>query len=173
LKLNGGQKRSGGSDGSKHPLLRPERSLHREIGNRIGGDDVPTLGISRSKERPLVQEERSEGRWEEERTSGRGGGDGHPFTCSFDRKDLSIERSGTVSVATTSPHTEFPDRRSGRLIRRSGDGGGGHHGRSVMDFSFCDGDFSFTRGEEEERGRRRRSVQIQKACLLLREAPIF
>ena len=50
-------------------------------------------------------------------------------------------RSGTVSVATTSPHTEFLDRRSGRLIRRSGDGGGGHHGRSVMDFCFCDGDF--------------------------------
>jgi hypothetical protein len=75
--LNGGQR----NDGSKHPLLRPERSLHREIGNRIGGDDVPTRGIPRSKERPLVQEERSEGRWEEERTSGCGGSDGskHPL----------------------------------------------------------------------------------------------
>jgi hypothetical protein len=41
-------------------------------------------------------------------------------TRSFDRKDLSIERSGTASVATTSPHAEFPVRRSGRLFRRSG-----------------------------------------------------
>jgi hypothetical protein len=62
------------------------------IGNRIGDDDVPTrgIGIPQSKEQPLVQEERSEGKLEKERTSGRGGGDGHPFTCSFDRKDLSI-----------------------------------------------------------------------------------
>jgi hypothetical protein len=36
-------------------------------------------------------------------------------SCSFNRKDLSIERSGTVSVATTSPHTEFPGQRSGCL----------------------------------------------------------
>jgi hypothetical protein len=101
--------------------------------------------------------------------------DAMPNSRSFNRKDLSIERSGTVSVATTSPHTEFPDRRSGRLIRRSGDGGGGHHGRLVMDSSvFVIEIFSFTRERRmEERGRRRRSVQIQKACLLLREAPIF
>jgi hypothetical protein len=45
-------------------------------------------------------------------------------SCAFDQKDLSRERSGTASVATTSPHAEFPDRRSGRLIRRSSDGGG-------------------------------------------------
>jgi hypothetical protein len=97
---------------------------------------------------------------------------------SFDQKDLSIERSGTASVATTSPHTEFPDRRSGSLIRRSNNGGGGHHGRSVdravMDFLFCDGDFF-----RSQEGRRRmnqgggRSVQIQKACLLLGKARTF
>jgi hypothetical protein len=41
-------------------------------------------------------------------------------TRSFDRKDLSIERSGTASVAMTSPHAEFLGQRSGRLFRRSG-----------------------------------------------------
>jgi hypothetical protein len=41
-----------------------------------------------------------------------------PNSRSFDQKDLSIERSGTASVATTSPHAEFPDRRSGRLKER-------------------------------------------------------
>jgi hypothetical protein len=75
-----------------------------------------------------------------------------PNFRSFDRKDLSIERSGTVSVATTSPHTEFPDQRSGRLIRRSGDGGGGHHGRSVMDFSFCDEIFRSQEGRRRNEG---------------------
>jgi hypothetical protein len=36
---------------------------------------------------------------------------------------LSPERSGTASVATTSPHAEFPDQSCGCLIRRSGNGG--------------------------------------------------
>jgi hypothetical protein len=125
---------------------------------RLGGDDVPTRRIPRSKERPLDPKER---RWR--RNEG-----GHPWLSaevkvdamgpnsrSFDRKDLSIERSGTVSVATMSPsHTEFPGqrsgcliRRSGCLIRRSGDGGSGHHGRLVMDSSvFVIEIFLFTRG---------------------------
>jgi hypothetical protein len=80
---------------------------------------------------------------------------------SFDRKDLSLspekERSGTASVATTSPHAEFPDRGSGRLFRRSGNGRrrGGHHGQLVMDFGFCDRDFFVHKKErrrEEEGG---------------------
>jgi hypothetical protein len=57
------ERASGGGDwwwASIHVLLWPERSLNWEIRNRIGGDDVPTHGIPRSKERPLVQEER---RW--------------------------------------------------------------------------------------------------------------
>jgi hypothetical protein len=32
-----------------------KNSREKEIRNRIGGDDVPTHGIPRSKERPLVQ----------------------------------------------------------------------------------------------------------------------
>jgi hypothetical protein len=125
--------------------------------NGIGGDDVPTRQIPQSKERPLDPKERR-WRWNE---------GGHPWLSaevevdamapnsrSFDRKDLAIERSGTVSVATTSPNTEFPSQRSGRLIRRSGDGGDGHHGRLVMDSSvFVIEIFSFTRERRmEDRG---------------------
>jgi hypothetical protein len=42
-------------------------------------------------------------------------------------------------------------------------------------FCFCGRDFFVHKREEDggARRRRRRSVQIQKACLLLREAPIF
>jgi hypothetical protein len=68
---------------------------------------------------------------------------------SFDWKVLSLKRSGTASVVTTSPHAEFPDQRSGRLFGRSSNGGGMKAAIMVLfgdGLVFCDSNFLFTRG---------------------------
>jgi hypothetical protein len=96
-----------------------------------------------------------------------------PNSRSFDWKDLSIERSGTVSVATMSPHTEFPGQTSGRLFRRSGDGGGSHHGRSVMVFRFCDRDFFVHKKERRSEQGSREVCPNSKGLSVAKRSPNF
>jgi hypothetical protein len=100
LKLNGGQKRSRGSDGSKLPLLQLERSLsslEREIRNGIGGEERPFERAAMDADKRRQNRRRERGRRRRKGVVGGGRSDAMaPNSRSFDRKDLSIERSGTV-----------------------------------------------------------------------------
>jgi hypothetical protein len=145
------ERTSGGGDG--HPFATP----------LTGGT---TSAVMTSTPTEFPDRRSSEGQWRQKmrrRRRRREGGreeeglnvGGHqqseamtPNSCSFDRKDLSIEISGIISVATTSPHTEFPGQRSGGLFRRSGDGYGCRTKAAIM---VCDRDFFVQKG-----GRRRR-----------------